>query len=530
MPDDLRRPEPVDGLRLDALPRTDTLVFISNNDPWTLARLAWEVDRFAAGLVAFGIRPGERVALHLRNGREIAIGYLACFRIGAVAAPLNLRFKQPELEDVLRRLQPRLYLGQHDLYHAVAGIDEAVLPGAARFLVDTAHEPTARSWAELRGARHVLPAPGSTDPNAPAVLLLTSGTTGRPKFVAHSLAALSELASRGRYLGMAAGQRNVGCSPMVHMSGMFAFLAGLKLGMQFVMCDNADPGVILDTIEQYGCDVLGTLPTTASALVEAQRKQRRDVSSLRLVLSAGDAPQPGLQAAWEEVFGCPLRSFWASTEAAGSFTYGATHGPVSRLTPGTEMRLLNGDGTEVGPGEPGEMWLRGPHVTLGYWQLPGTLSGLQDGYCNSGDLMRRDADGSVRFVGRLKDLIVRGGSNISPVEVEAVIASHPAVADAGVAGVPDPMLGQRVMAMVRLHGGTDPGVLSDIVAAMSAQLADYKLPERLFLTRVLPRNGAGKMDRNQLSLMLQEHLDAHLADEAMQRLPTASRAEWEKIR
>jgi len=137
-------------------------------------------------------------------------------------------------------------------------------------------------------------------------------------------------------------------------------------------------------------------------------RKPRDMSSLRLVLSAGDAPPDGLQAAWAETFSCELNLFWASTEAIGSCTYGRTSGAVSRLIANTDMRLVDHDGADVTPGEAGEMLLRGPHVMLGYWQSPGLLSRLHDGWFRSGDLMRRDADGAIWFVGRLKDLIVRG--------------------------------------------------------------------------------------------------------------------------
>jgi acyl-CoA synthetase (AMP-forming)/AMP-acid ligase II len=511
MPDDLRHLNTAVAARLDALPRTDELAFISNGDPWSLARLNAAVDRLAAGMAAFGIRPGDRVALHLRNRPEMAVAYLACFRLGAVAAPLNLRFKQPELEDVLRRLQPRLYLGQQDLYGQVAGIDPAVLPREARFVVDAANAPMARPWAELQRTRNPALVEGATDEHAPAVLLMTSGTTGHPKFVAHSLATLAEGADRARHMGLGAGQRMAACLPMVHISGLWTFLIGLRRGMQLVLCD-ADPGAILETIEQYHCDVLDALPAMATTLIEEQRQRPRDVSSLRLAFSGGDAPTAGQQARWAETFSCELRSFWGSTEAIGSCTYGTSRGAVSRLNPNTGMRLVDGDGLDVAPGEPGEMLLRGTHVMLGYWQLSGQLSGLEDGWYRSGDLMRKKPDGDVEFVSRLKDLIVRGGSNISPIEVEAVIASHPAVAEVGVAGVPDPVLGQRVMAMVRLRDGTGAEVLSHITPAISGRLADYKLPERLFSIAALPRNATGKLDRARLTAMLQERLAAGAAE------------------
>lgn len=513
--------------RLDALPRTDTLVFISNGDPWTLARLGVAADRLAAGMVAIGIGPGDRVALHLRNGPEIAVAYLACFRLGAIAAPLNLRIKQAELEDVLQRLRPRLYLGQHDLYACVADIDRSLLPDEARFLVDADSKKVAQSgaqsWAKLNRYHDLVLPIRLIDGRTPAVLLMTSGTTGQPKFVAHSLATLTEAADRARDLGMGRGQQMAACLPMVHISGLWLFLVALRRGMRLVMCD-AEPAAMLDTVEQYRCNAIGALPTLATGLIEAQRTQRRDVSCLRLALSGGDAPPGGQQAAWAEVFPCELRSFWGATEAMGSFTYGSSRGAVSRLCPNSQMRLVDEDGADVQIGDAGDMLLRGPHVMLGYWTYPGVLSGLEDGWYRSGDLMRQDSEGAVWFVGRLKDLIVRAGSNISPVEVEAAIATHPAVAEVGVAGVADPVLGQRVMAMVRVREGASSFVLSDIMAAISGRLANYKLPERLFAVGSLPRTGTGKLDRRQLTAMLQQRLGIGVTARESLRSPAGAAA------
>ncbi|MGI3776091.1 MAG: class I adenylate-forming enzyme family protein [Janthinobacterium lividum] len=503
-----------------AVPPADDAAFaaepmlVAPGGSWSRARLADTADRLAAGLAAFGIVPGDRVALHLRNGPEIACAYLACFRLGAVAVPLNLRFKQAELEHALRRLRPRIYIGERDLFGPVAAIDASVLPADARFVVGAAGNLAARPWALLHGDPGAAPAPCPSDPRAPAVLLLTSGTTGVPKFVAHSLASLTEGADRLRHLDLQAGQRVAFPLPMTHISGLCLFMGALRLGYRLVLCDAADPGAMLDSIEEHACDVMVALPAMASLLVAAQRARARDVSSLTLCVTGGDTQPDGLQEAWRALSAAPLRSFWASTEAIGSFSHAQGPGAPNRLLPGTGMRIVDEAGAPVAQGEAGEMLLRGPHVMLGYWQESGALEGLDDGWYRSGDLMRADASGAVRFVGRLKDLIVRGGSNISPVEVERVIAAHPAVEEAAVAGVPDPVLGQRVMGVVRLKAGADADACAAILAAASPRLADYKLPERLFPVAELPRNALGKVDRRSVSAMLEARLALRLPQQA----------------
>lgn len=482
---------------LDAIPPTDDVILVNGPDRWSFARLAQAVERLAAGLVASGIGRGDRVALHLRNGPEIAVACLACFRIGAIAAPLNVRLKQAELDDVLRRLRPAVYIGQQELYRHVVAVDRSILPLHARFLADAAGDATARPWTVLHAAPEAGGLPHAAAPDAPILLLMTSGTTGYPKFVAHSLRTLTEIADRTVHLGLRAGQVHAFFLPMAHMSGLAVFLAGIRLGGRLVLCDAGDPDSILDQVERHRCDCMAALPATMALLMQSQRRQPRDVSSLRVCLTAGDACPPGQQEAFQALFGLPLLSFWASTEAVGSLAPGLRPGAVSRVVPGAEIRIVDDHGNDVPPGMQGEMLLRGPNVMLGYWQRPGVVSGLENGWYRSGDQMRLDAGGNAWFVARLKELIVRGGSNIAPAEVERAILAHPGATDAGVVGVPDPVLGQRVVAFVQLAEAGDD-VLPDIRRSLSAQLADYKLPDRLFRIDSIPRTPIGKVDRQRL--------------------------------
>jgi long-chain acyl-CoA synthetase len=202
---------------------------------------------------------------------------------------------------------------------------------------------------------------------------------------------------------------------------------------------------------------------------------------------------------------CPLRSVWGATETVGSLTYGPQPGPVSRIAPGAQVCLVDDDGVPVLPGEVGELLVRGPNVTVGYWARPGRIDDARlDGWFHTGDLMRRGEDDDLWFVARKKDLIVRGGSNISPVEVERVLMAHPAVRDAAVVGIPDAALGQRVAALVQLAGNPGNAALGDIVVRTKTQLADYKVPESLKIVDEIPRNALGKIDRKSLAAMLSD--------------------------
>jgi acyl-CoA synthetase (AMP-forming)/AMP-acid ligase II len=238
------------------------------------------------------------------------------------------------------------------------------------------------------------------------------------------------------------------------------------------------------------------LPFMYAALLERQRKRPRRVSSLRYCTCAGDVCPIQLQVDFEAAFGAPLRNIWGATEVIGSLRPGLRPGAVSRVSPGAEIRLVDDEGREAPRGEVGEFLVRGPYVTVGYWVGPDRVDdATTDGWYHSGDLMRQGEGDELWFVSRKKDIIIRGGSNISPAEVEQVLLSHPLVDDAAVFGVPDPVLGQRVAAVVQLSSGAGDDALGTILKDAKRQLADYKAPERLLAVDAVPRNTIGKVDR-----------------------------------
>ena len=493
------------GLLADIFAPSGRLAFVKDGERWSGARLAAEADRLAAGLAAAGVGAGDRVALHLRNGPEIAAAYLACFRLGAIAAPLSLSFETAELDAMLRRLRPRLYIGDAEPYRRVAPIGTGVLGTGTRYVVGEPEDGMARSWASLHlDPGHLDPglaALGRADPDAPAVLLPTSGTGGEPRLVVHSQATLASMAARMANFPVLAGDLCAFFLSMTHAVGLFSFIASQWAGAALIMLDEDDPAAILDAIETHRCTYFITLPMPLAEIMERQRIDRRDVSSLRFCATVGDVCLPGQQQAFPSLFGLPLRSFWGATEAVGSCTYGLQAGAVSRPIPGAEIRLVDEEDREVARGEPGEMKLRGPHIALGYWSGPGEWSGFTDGWYRTGDIMREDEDGNLWFVARAKDLIRRAGVNISPVEVEQVLAEHPDVRDAGVVGVPDPVFGRRIVGFVQLKKGAGMERLEDILRATSTRLADDKMPERLLPVAAIPRNSLGKIDRAELARM-----------------------------
>ncbi len=489
---------PMNSLFHQATTQPGGTAFIYDDVAWTYDDLLTGAERLSRAFLAQGVRPGDRVVLHMPNRPEMAIAVYACFRIGAIACPTNLRFKTTELREVFQRLQPALYLGEEQLYAYVEAIEPEILAGEKRFVTGPAGAYRgATPWAALLlDSVGDLPMPREPDTHAPAVLLTTSGTTGAPKFVTHTPATLSAVAQAFADLDLGAEQIVLNACPMVHGTGLFTLLRSVNCGVPMVMVERFDPDAVLDRIELHGCTWMLGLPFMYDALLQGQRKQPRKVSSLRHCTCGGDVCPIQLQVEFEATFGAPLSNIWGATEVVGALRAGLQPGAVTRIVPGAQIRLVDDEGRDVPRGEVGEFLVRGPYVTVGYWAGPDRIDDATiDGWYHSGDLMRQGEGDELWFVGRKKDIVIRGGSNVSPLEVEQVLLSHPLVREAAVFGMPDPVLGQRVAAVVQLASGAGSTALGAILEDTRRQLADYKAPERLWAVDAVPRNALGKVDR-----------------------------------
>lgn len=495
---------PMIHLQSHAAIRPQATAFWFGNDVWSYHRLAVQSARLARGLIRRGVRRGDRVALHMINRPEMLVAYAACLQLGVTAAPLRTAYTSAELLPLLKRLQPALYLGDAGLYAGVAGATASSLPFDRRFVVDGAiDDRRIRPFEDLLDASSD-DMPAVFDAEAPAVLISTSGTTGEPKLVVHTHATLSATTAMGcESFGLQSDDIALGHLPLAHISGLICYLFNLRKGIPFALMASLDPDQLLDAIERRRCTTMIGFPSTYAGLVERQQQQQRDVQSLRLCFTGGDSCPIELQTRFQEVTGVPLLNIWAATEAIGSVTSGKQRGPVTRVVPGAQVRLVDAQGREVGPGETGELCVRGANVFRGYWNQPGaTAEVLKDGWYHTGDLMRQGEGDELWFVGRQKDIIIRNGTNISPVEVEnALVASHPAVQQAAVVGTPDGASGQRVVGFVKLRPDAEEGVTADVLRIAAQRLAHYKVPERLVVIDKIPLNMLGKVDRKTLAAM-----------------------------
>jgi long-chain acyl-CoA synthetase len=460
---------------------------------WTMDYL--ELDRgarhLASKLIASGVAPGDRVALHMHNSFELAISYFACFYAGAIAVPVNTRMKASEIAYVLEHSGASLYLGQPELFEEIRDLP-ACFPNVRQFATD---------MCEIDVSAQRLAAAEFPDVAAdrPAVILYTSGSTARPKGVVHSHHSLWNV---GRGFGVAGQDVVMLITPMVHVAALAGLLASLEATATAATIAQFDPHAALDAIAHHrGTYVVG-MPVMYRALIAAQGARPRDVSSGRHYIAGGDAVPPALKREFVQSFGQPLRELFGTTES-GLIAVNWTDMPAQadsfgRARSGVEIAVAGEDGEPVPAGAVGEMIVRSPGNMAGYWDNPAaTAKTIRNGWVHTGDLVSQGSDGYLRFRGRKKEIIVRGGSNVSPQEVEAVLYQHVGVRDAGVIGAPDPTWGERVVAFVSRR--PDRTVTAgELIAFVAKRLANYKTPAEVIFLEELPKSATGKVQRRAL--------------------------------
>jgi long-chain acyl-CoA synthetase len=341
---------------------------------------------------------------------------------------------------------------------------------------------------------------------APALILYTSGSTGRPKGAVHthrSLLVTGELCTQDfeETFRDVVKPRGLVMTPLMHASGLYVLLASIRLGEPCVLLPTFDPAAILDALERYRCTITLALPAMMQFILEEQVRRPRDVSCLRVIFAGGDSVPVALQDRVREVMGVTMIEGLAQTETGPSIVNpvkAPRPGSLGVVDRGVEVRVVDWAGNAAPEGDAGELLVRSPAVCSGYWNNPdATAESLRDGWFSTGDLVSRDPDGYYWFRGRLKEIIIRGGSNISPQEVEEALYTHPAILEAAVLGVPHDVWGEVVVAVVALREGATASE-DEIRRHASQVLADYKVPERVHFLPALPKGATGKVQRKAL--------------------------------
>jgi acyl-CoA synthetase (AMP-forming)/AMP-acid ligase II len=454
----------------------------------------------ARRLLDRGVRPGDRVALALPNGWRYAVAYSGVQLAGAVAVLVNTRFAPPEIEHVLSDSGACLTVVDGQIAGRVPQVRPHWDVGEL-----TAPGPDA---AELPGL-----AAASTDI---ANILYTSGTTGRPKGAMQTHGNLVFNARTvGSVLDVTATDRTLVVAPMFHATGIVSQLVGFGAhGAARVFQPQFRVADMREALVEHRITFFAGVTAMIHLMLADPTFDPADLPALRMVCFGG-APvaEAFLDQAVRRLPGVSFANVWGLTEATSIVTCAVGREwldrpwTVGRPVPGVRVAVaVDGEVLEApDPEAVGELWVRGPVVTAGYWNRPDATAGTYraDGWLRTGDVGRADAGGYVQVLDRLKDMIIRGGENIYSLEVETVLAQHPAIAEVAVVGVPDDLFGERVRAVVVLRKAERLDV-SSLREWAGAQLADYKLPAELITLGELPRNASGKVIKKQLAALTAE--------------------------
>jgi long-chain acyl-CoA synthetase len=470
----------VGGVDAVAREAPERVALIAADTRLTYRQLARRAGGFARWLEGRGIRAGGRVALVLPNGVAFAIALYGALRRGVTVAPLNPQLTAEERARILADFSP-----------------DAVID-SPRIVMDAAvGAQNAADGAEIAADG----ADAMAHAGAPALVLYTSGTTGRPKgaVLSHAAVRAGNASWMGPVMALRSADRVLAVLPLSHSYGINgALLAPLLAGATVVILERFAPEAVIAAIREHRVTVFPGVATMFQRILDAGCFTRDDFAPVRLALS-GAAPCPWpLADAWRQRTGVRILRGYGMTELHRPLSYLADDPRdfpecVGCPVPGVELRLVDDSGADVPRGEVGELLIRTDAAMDGYLSQPEeTEAAMKDGWFRTGDLARLSDEGFVSIVGRKKELILRGGYSVYPPEVEAALLAHPAVAEAAVVGVPDTELGEEIVAFVRPRPGlaVTPG---DLVAWCQARVAGYKCPRAVSLVADFPRSATGKI-------------------------------------
>jgi long-chain acyl-CoA synthetase len=452
-----------------------------------------------AGLLrARGIEAGDRVGVMLPNVPEFAIAYYGVLRAGATVVPMNVLLKRREVGFYLSNPEAKLLIAWHGFAEqALAGAEEA---GVECLLVEPAEFEGQLAAADA--VEEVAQRSGDDT----AVILYTSGTTGTPKGaeLTHSNLKRNVDVSIGLFT-IGAGDVVLGALPLFHAFGQTCGLnTAIATGACLTLIPRFNPAKALAIIERDRVDVFEGVPTMFSALLHDPASETTDVSSLRVSVSGGAALPVEVLRAFEERFGCVVLEGYGLSETSpvASFNHPdreRTPGSIGTPVEDVEMKLIDDDGAEVAAGEVGEIAIRGHNVMKRYWRRPeATAEAIDaDGWFKTGDMARVDEQGRYFIVDRKKELIIRGGYNVYPREIEEVLYEHPAVREAAVIGIPHAELGEEVAAAVALKPDAEASP-EQLRAYVKEQVAAYKYPRHVWLVDELPKGPTGKILKREI--------------------------------
>ncbi|HEY2333560.1 MAG TPA: long-chain fatty acid--CoA ligase [Solirubrobacterales bacterium] len=460
--------------------------------------LARRSGQLAALLGENGIAPGDRVGVMLPNVPEFPVAYYGALRAGAVVVPMNVLLKRREIAFYLEDSGAGLLLA----WHGFADEARAGAADAGAELIEVEPTSFASTLADLE------PTPGLVDTaeDDTAVILYTSGTTGKPKGaeLTHlNLFRNADVSSRTTS-EIEQGDVVLGALPLFHSFGQTVGMnASLKVGACLALVSRFDPGEALATMQRDSVSHFYGVPTMFGALLHHPERESYDTSSLRICITGGASMPVEVLRGFEDVFGAKVMEGYGLSETSPVAC--SNHpdkerkaGSIGTPIEGVEMRVVDEGDNPVAQGEVGEIVIRGHNIMKGYWQRPdATAEAMRGGWFHSGDMGRADEDGYFYIVDRKKDLIIRGGYNVYPREVEEVLYEHPKIREAAVVGVPHDEWGEEIGAAVVLHEGEELGA-DEVSAFVKEQIAAYKYPRIVWFLDDLPKGPTGKILKREI--------------------------------
>ncbi|MGH2973949.1 MAG: long-chain-fatty-acid--CoA ligase [Solirubrobacterales bacterium] len=454
--------------------------------------------RLAALLRERGFEPGDRIGVMLPNVPEFPVAYYGVLRAGGVVVPMNVLLKRREIAFYLEDSGAKLLLAWH-------GFAEEARDGAADAGAELIEVEPAAFAAAL--AEHE-PAPGLIDTaeDDTAVILYTSGTTGKPKgaeLTHDNLFRNADVSSRTT-CEIAAGDVVLGALPLFHSFGQTVGMnASLKVGACLTLVPKFDPAEALATMERDRVTHFYGVPTMFGALLHHPERESYDTSSLRNCITGGASMPVEVLRGFEQAFGAIVLEGYGLSETSPVASSNHPHmerkpGSIGTPLEGVEMRVVDENDEPVAQGEVGEIVIRGHNIMKGYWQRPdATEEAMRGGWFHSGDMARTDEDGYFYIVDRKKDLIIRGGYNVYPREVEEVLYEHPKIREAAVLGVPHDEWGEEIGAAVVLHEGEELAP-EEVSAYVKERIAAYKYPRLVWFVDDLPKGPTGKILKREI--------------------------------
>ena len=482
-------------------PKVEAVVEVERGRRFTYAELDARANRIANVLREKGVRKGDRVALLLMNGVEYIEAYFGAAKIGAVTVPLNWRLVPDELEFIIGDSGAIVLIWGEEFDEAVSALQPRGLP--VREWIRLGERSGLPGWAvdydELWGNASADEPPIEGDSEDLLFIMYTSGTTGLPKGAVHTNGTMAwasltinmtaDMRYRDRYLQML---------PLFHVGALTPATAAIHRGGSLIVMRAFDPTTVFQVIERERITIGLAVPAMLNFMLQVPGQAEADTSSVRWLMS-GAAPVPVSLIETYAKLGIEIHQVYGLTETCGpaclispeeALAKAGSTGPAFFHT---DVRVVDDKGRDVEPGEIGEVIIRGPHVMKGYWNREeATAETIRDGWLYSGDLATIDKEGFVYIQDRKKDMIISGGENIYPAEIENVLQGHPGIVEAAVIGQPSEKWGESPAAIVVASADAPPTV-DDILEYCSGKLARFKLPRVVEFTDEIPRNPTGKI-------------------------------------